>query len=165
MVRLKKDRRGSELNVIEAREFKSLISEAGLTEIKLADRRYTWISKSGASMSKLDKILCSQCFLTTWPHLYATSRGRVVLDHFLILLHERLVDFGLKPFRAFNHCLMQENIGHVIFDAWSTPIQGKPDYRLKQKIKMLKEALKSKCKPSSVGSEANVLFLRKEKEK
>lgn len=53
----------------------------------------------------------------------------------------------------------------MISEAWSTSIQGKPDNRLKQKIKFLKEALKSQCKPSGAGLKANVLSFRKEKEK
>lgn len=164
-VRYKEDRRGSEFNVREAREFNNLIMEAGLTKIKLADRRFTWINKSGTSMSKLDRIFCSQCFLAIWPDLYAISKGRVISYHFSILLQNRWVDFGPKPFRVFNHWPLQGNIGQVIREAWSTPFLRVPDFRLKQQIKALKEALKSVFKSSVVGSEAKVYSLRQEKEK
>lgn len=54
---------------------------------------------------------------------------------------------------------------HVITAAWSRTIHGKPDYSLKQKIKSLKDAIKSICKSPCAGPESKVCSLRKEKEK
>lgn len=164
-VRYIKDRRGSQFNAREAKEFNNLITESGLTEVKLVDRRFTWINKSGASMSKLDRVFCSYCFLALWPDLYASSRGRVVLDHFPIIVQNKMVDFGPKPFRVYNHWLLQENIAVTISEAWSTPVHGKPDFMLKQKLKALKNSLKSQCKSLVSCSEAKVSSLRKEKER
>lgn len=44
-------------------------------------------------------------------------------------------------------------------------IHGKPDFKLKQKIKMLRQALRNSCNSSAVGIKAKVRSLRKEKEK
>lgn len=100
---------------------------------------------------------------------YKEDRGgsefnaRVVSYHFSILLQNRSVDFGPKPFRVFNHWLLQENNGHAILDTWSTPVHETPDYSLKQKIKSLRAAFKSTCKSSGVGSEAKVCSLRRKR--
>lgn len=100
-----------------------------------------------------------------WPDLYATSRGRVVSDHFPIMVQNRLVDFGPKPFRVFNSWLQHEKIKDIISGAWSIVIREKPDFILKQNIKLLKNALKSSCKSSTAGIEEKVWSLRKVKRK
>lgn len=165
VVRCKEDRRGSTFNLKEAIEFNKLITEAQLREILLAERRFSWMHKSGSSMSKLDKVFCSRCFQDIWPDLFAISKGRVVSDHFPIVLQNKVLDFGSKPFKVFNSWLKQDNIKHVIYVAWSTNVFGKPDYKLKQKLKQLKQDLRRSYSNSAIGLEAKVSSLRKEKEK
>lgn len=164
-MRYKEDRRGFVFNIREALEFNNFIVEAQMKEILLVDRRFTWINKSGSSMSKLDKIFCSQCFQVIWPDLHAISKGRVVYDHFPIMLQNKAVDFDPNLFRVFNTWLHQENFIDIISKAWTSYVHGKLDFRLKQKIKLLKNALKSAYHTSVVDIDTKVRSLRQEKEK
>ncbi|GJY29586.1 hypothetical protein Tco_0405353 [Tanacetum coccineum] len=56
-------------------------------------------------MSKLDRFLMTNGFLSAFPHISALCLDRHLLDHRLILLKEIISDYGSTPFRFYHSWL------------------------------------------------------------
>ncbi|GKG26531.1 RNA-directed DNA polymerase, eukaryota, partial [Tanacetum coccineum] len=84
---------GSVFNVHGANEFNSFISNVGLVEIQLEGYSFTWSHPSAAKMSKLDRFLVSEGFLSLFPHISALCLDKNLSDHRPILLREMVTDF------------------------------------------------------------------------
>ena len=85
-VRTKSERFGSAFSNSEAQIFNSFIDVAGLIEIPMGGRSFTWMNKTGTKLSKLDRFLMSEDVLVATPDLKAT-----VLDRLLVGSHPYLV--------------------------------------------------------------------------
>ncbi|GJS73039.1 RNA-directed DNA polymerase, eukaryota [Tanacetum coccineum] len=105
-VRRKEERWGSIFNVYGARDFNHFITSAGLVEVQLEGYSYTWAHPSASKMSKLDRFLVSDGFLSLFPHTSAVCLDRHLLDHRPILLREFNTDYRATPFRLFHSCLI-----------------------------------------------------------
>nr|GEZ67674.1 RNA-directed DNA polymerase, eukaryota [Tanacetum cinerariifolium] len=70
-VRCKEDRWGSTFHAQGARLFYSFISNAGLMEVQLEGYSFTWTHHSASKMSKLDRFLVSDSFLSLFPYISA----------------------------------------------------------------------------------------------
>ncbi|GJR75014.1 putative RNA-directed DNA polymerase [Tanacetum coccineum] len=68
----------------------------------MGGRQFTRISNDGLKFSKLDRFLVSGGFRDLWTDLSVVALDRKLLDHCPILLRDKVVDFGPKPFRAFD---------------------------------------------------------------
>nr|GEU58908.1 RNA-directed DNA polymerase, eukaryota [Tanacetum cinerariifolium] len=97
---------GSTFSNFKAQIFNSFIDAAGLIEIPMGGRLFTWMNKPGTKLSKLDRLLMSEDVLVTNPDLKAISLDRLWSDHNPILLHADKSDFGPIPFKLF-HSWMQ----------------------------------------------------------
>ncbi|GJZ47729.1 RNA-directed DNA polymerase, eukaryota [Tanacetum coccineum] len=98
----KEERWGSIFNVYGARDFNHFITSAGLVEVQLEGYSYTWAHPSTSKMSKLDRFLVSDRFLSLFPHTSAVCLDRHLSDHRPILLQEFNTDYGATPFRLFH---------------------------------------------------------------
>ncbi|GJV93292.1 RNA-directed DNA polymerase, eukaryota [Tanacetum coccineum] len=92
------ERWGSIFNVYGARDFNHFITSAGLVEVQLEGYSYTWAHPSASKMSKLDRFLVSDGFLSLFPHTSAVCLDRHLSDHRPILLREFNTDYGATPF-------------------------------------------------------------------
>ncbi|GJS09127.1 zinc finger, CCHC-type containing protein [Tanacetum coccineum] len=64
-------------------------------------------------------------------------------DHCLIVLKDVDLDFGPKPFRAFDIWLEERDIRNVVEEAWKIEVRGRrPDCRFRDKLKNVKSVLK-----------------------
>ncbi|GJW86963.1 RNA-directed DNA polymerase, eukaryota [Tanacetum coccineum] len=81
-VRFERERLGSVFNVHGANEFNSFISNAGLVEIQLEGYSFTWSHPSAAKMSKLDRFLVSEGFLSLFPHISALCLDKNLMMSF-----------------------------------------------------------------------------------
>ncbi|GKE52827.1 RNA-directed DNA polymerase, eukaryota [Tanacetum coccineum] len=95
------------------RDFNHFITSAGLVEVQLEGYSYTWAHPSASKMSKLDRFLVSDGFLSLFPHTSAVCLDRHLSDHRPILLREFNTDYGATPFRM---CSIQEIITQVMDD-------------------------------------------------
>nr|GFA98456.1 RNA-directed DNA polymerase, eukaryota [Tanacetum cinerariifolium] len=93
-VRCKEDRWGSTFHTQGARLFNSFISNAGLNKVQLEGYSFTWAHPSASKMSKLDRFLVTDDFVSLFPHISAVCLDRHLSDHRPILLREMRVDFG-----------------------------------------------------------------------
>lgn len=87
----------------ETHQFGEFISEAGLIDLPLIRRKYTWYKPDGTAMSRLDRFLISEEWLNTWGNLSQWGLKRSVLDHCPVVLKEKEINWGPKPFRMLNY--------------------------------------------------------------
>ncbi|GKV35275.1 hypothetical protein SLEP1_g43574 [Rubroshorea leprosula] len=134
---------GSKVITIEMREFNNFIMESELIDIPLVGRKYTWYHSSGKLMSRIDRFLMSEEWLNKWGEATQWGLTRTVSDHCPILLRHQKVNWGPKPFRFFDVWLEQEGCREVIREAWRRKrIHGWAGFRIKEKLKNTKEAVK-----------------------
>ncbi|GKV34385.1 hypothetical protein SLEP1_g42760 [Rubroshorea leprosula] len=82
-------------------------------------------------------------WLTKWSEARQWGLSKTVSDHCPILLRHKHVDWEPKPFKFFDAWLQQEGCKELIKEVWGTTnIQGWAGFRLKEKLKLTKEALK-----------------------
>lgn len=135
------ERRGvsSQVTRNEIDEFKAFIADMELFNPPLLGRKYTWYKADGSAMSRLDRFLVSEEWITKWGVNAQWALKRDVSDHCPIILKSGIVDWGPKPFR-FNNCwLKNQEFGKLVIDTWSMecPSTWKA-IRLKEKLKRLK---------------------------
>ncbi|GKA52179.1 RNA-directed DNA polymerase, eukaryota [Tanacetum coccineum] len=143
-VRCKEDRWGSTFLAQGACSFNSFISNAGLNEVQLEGYSFTWAHPSASKMSKLDRFLVTDGFLSLFPHISAVCLDRHLSDHRPILLREMLVDFGATPFRLYHSWLSIPGFDQMITSTWNSFIlvDSNGMIRFKKKLQLLKKEIR-----------------------
>ncbi|XP_071738732.1 uncharacterized protein [Rutidosis leptorrhynchoides] len=81
--------------------------------------------------------------LTINRNVTSSLRDRHLSDHCPLVLRDKLIDYGPKPFKVFDEWFNCDEIDKVIVDAWSQPIRGsKKDCNFRDRLKNVKFALK-----------------------
>nr|GFD17152.1 RNA-directed DNA polymerase, eukaryota [Tanacetum cinerariifolium] len=119
-VRRKEERRGSTFNVYRARDFNQFITSVGLVEVQLEGYSYTWAHPSASKMSKLDRFLVFDGFLSLFPHTSAVCLDRHLSDHRPILLQEFNIDYGATPFCLFHLLFDFQGFDDMITQTWNS---------------------------------------------
>ncbi|PNX99561.1 cysteine-rich receptor-like protein kinase [Trifolium pratense] len=104
------ERRGVDSVVVnnpsrEMREFTQFLEDLGLIDLPLIGRTFTWFHPNGLSMSRLDRVLVSNEWITLWGNPKVWVAPRDVSDHCPVILRYDVADWGLKPFRFNNFWL------------------------------------------------------------
>ncbi|GKB83224.1 RNA-directed DNA polymerase, eukaryota [Tanacetum coccineum] len=143
-VRCKEDRWGSTFLAQGACSFNSFISNAGLNEVQLEGYSFTWAHPSVSKMSKLDRFLVTDGFLSLFPHILVICLDRHLSDHRPILLREMLVDFGATPFRLYHSWLSIPGFDQMITSTWNSFIlvDSNGMIRFKKKLQLLKKEIR-----------------------
>lgn len=127
----------------EMEDFNNFIDVANLMEVPLGGKRYTRFSDDETKFSKLDRFLVSEGFKNAWGNLCSVALDRFLSDHFPVVLKDKDVDFGPKPFRVFDFWLEENDIGNVVENAWNLKVRSKrPDCVFRDKLKNVKAALR-----------------------
>ncbi|XP_071741927.1 uncharacterized protein [Rutidosis leptorrhynchoides] len=127
-----------------ARRFNDFIIRNNLIEIPIGGRKFTRVSDDGRKFSKLDRFLVSDSFINMWQDLSVMALDRRESDHCPIVLRDKIMDFGPKPFNIFDEWLHREGIDRVIHDGWEKPIHGvKKDCCFRDKLKNVKVELRA----------------------
>ncbi|XP_071727221.1 uncharacterized protein [Rutidosis leptorrhynchoides] len=113
-----------------AKLFNSFIENNHLIEVPLLGKRFTRISDDGKKFSKLDRFLVTESFLHSWGDISAIALDRRTSDHCPIILRDKDVDFGPKPFKFFDEWLECKEIEKIRIDAWNILIWSKTRYGL-----------------------------------
>ncbi|GKV44689.1 hypothetical protein SLEP1_g51849 [Rubroshorea leprosula] len=143
-VRSVEEKTGNNGLTAEIREFDGFIREMELNDLPLIGRKFTWYQASGRSMSRIDRVLLSDGWLSMWSEARQWGLCRSVSDHCPIVLKHQQVDWGPKPFRLFDAWLEKEGCRELIREVWrKTNIEGWAGFRLKEKLKKTKEALRN----------------------
>lgn len=94
--------------------FGEFIAEANLVDILLRGRKYTWYKANGTSMSRLDRFLLFELWLSTWNNLSQWGLPRTVSDHCAVILKEKVNNLGPKPFQVLNCWRKVEGFGDFV---------------------------------------------------
>ncbi|GLU13887.1 hypothetical protein SLE2022_304970 [Rubroshorea leprosula] len=125
------------------KDFDVFIQSAGLIDIKMANRCFTWYRPDGTAMSRLDRVLMNAKMCSMGGDWVQQGLKRNISDHYAIVLKTRTVDWGPRPFRVLDAWQLHPNFKKVIEEKWSAmKVDGFAGYKCKQKLKKLKEFLK-----------------------
>ncbi|GJT66081.1 RNA-directed DNA polymerase, eukaryota [Tanacetum coccineum] len=142
-VRCIEDRLNSDLNYISARRYNDFIRLEQLVDIPIGGKWYTRISDDVMKFSKLDKFLVSKGFHDLWLELSVVALDRKLLDHCPIMLRDKVMNFGPKPFRVFNIWFKEKGAENVVIRGWNKPVATSiPDRIFRDKLKNVKELKK-----------------------
>nr|GEX59921.1 putative RNA-directed DNA polymerase, eukaryota, reverse transcriptase zinc-binding domain protein [Tanacetum cinerariifolium] len=144
-VRFERERLGFVFNVWGANEFNSFMSNAGLVEIQLEGFSFTWSHPSAAKMSKLDRFLVSEGFLSLFPHISTLCLDKNLSDHRPILLHELVTDYGATPFRLYHSWFYFHGFDDMVRSTWNSFVLEDSNgmVRFKKKLQMMKKEIRS----------------------
>ncbi|XP_071718178.1 uncharacterized protein [Rutidosis leptorrhynchoides] len=88
--------------------FNDFINKCNMIEIPINGRKFTRISDDGTKFSKLDRFLVSEKFISLWEDLSVIALERRESDHCPLLLRDKVIDFGPKPFKVFDEWFFKE---------------------------------------------------------
>lgn len=86
VVRKHDERKESIFHQHRAAAFNKFINIAGLLDLNLGGRRFTWIGMDGIKLNKLDRFLVSPLLLSEWPAVSVVALERSFTDHCPVLL-------------------------------------------------------------------------------
>jgi hypothetical protein len=123
--------------------FNRFIEDNNLVDLPLHGRKFTWFKGDGLSMSRLDRFLLSEEWCLVWPNCKQVARLRSLSDHCALVLSASEEDWGPRPSRMLK--CWRDIPGYQLFvrDKWkSLQVDGWGGYVLKEKLKLIKVALK-----------------------
>ncbi|XP_028090360.1 uncharacterized protein LOC114290623 [Camellia sinensis] len=131
----------------DTEEFNSHILQAELVDLSYGGCQFTWANKRTNGdyiASKIDRVLVNEAWLDTFPALFATFLPSAISDHSPAVIHisDKVTSFK-KPFKYFDFWADHEDFCSVVSTIWNQYIQGVPMFRVCQKLKNLKPALKA----------------------
>ncbi|XP_071712827.1 uncharacterized protein [Rutidosis leptorrhynchoides] len=106
------------------KRFNEFIENNKLIEITMGGKWFRRISDDGLKMSKLDRFLVTKKFLNLWNNVSAIALERKASDHCPIVLRDKIVDFGPKPFKLFNEWFFLEGVHTIRENAWKIKVKG-----------------------------------------
>lgn len=113
-VRSIEERCNSSFHPGNAAAFNDFIASAGLSEYHMGGRKFTFMSGDGSKLSKLDRVLVCDRFLSAWPDANLTALEKDVSDHSPIVLSFSANGFGPIPFRFFNSWIGLEGVDEIV---------------------------------------------------
>ncbi|GKV31438.1 hypothetical protein SLEP1_g40124 [Rubroshorea leprosula] len=149
VIRCLQERKGGRSARREIMGFQEFILNSGLMHLPLLGRKYTWYQPNGQCMSRLDRFLFNDEWLTKWPDLKQWGLHRSMSDHSPILVKNEAHNWGPKPFKFFNAWLHNPGFTEMVAAKWrEISIQGWGGFILKENLKMTKEFLRVWSKSS-----------------
>ncbi|XP_071700218.1 uncharacterized protein [Rutidosis leptorrhynchoides] len=139
------------------------ISRNKLIEIPISGKQFTRISDDGTKFIKLDRFLVTDKFLNLWDDLSIIALDRKLSDHVPLVLRDKVIDYGPKPFKVFDVWFDKEEAGEIIAEAWSMPVWGfRKDCIFRDKLKNVKACLKNWSIKNFGALDSEINSLRKE---
>jgi endonuclease/exonuclease/phosphatase family metal-dependent hydrolase len=83
---------------VEVVEFGDFVSDLELVDLLILGRRFTWFHANGTTMSRIDRVLMFEEWLSSWPNPSLWVLLRTVSDHCPLVVRYNSVDWGPKPF-------------------------------------------------------------------
>ncbi|GJV91519.1 putative RNA-directed DNA polymerase, partial [Tanacetum coccineum] len=143
-VRSREERRNSGFNKRGAVNFNNFINGECLIDIPMGGKKFTRISDDGLKFSKIDRFLTNSLFCQNWVSLVVIAKERKLSDHCLLVLMDKIIDFGPKPFRCFDVWMEEKECEDIVKDCWEKRVFSvNPDSRFRDKLKNVKEGLKT----------------------
>lgn len=123
--------------------FNNFIDGNTMVYIPLIGRRFTRYRRDGHSMSRIDRFLLSEIWCLRWPNCIQVAQLHSLSDHCEIILSVDEQNWGPKPFRMLKCWVDFAGYKDFITSKWrSLQVEGWAGYVLKEKLKMIKVALR-----------------------
>ncbi|XP_056688203.1 uncharacterized protein [Spinacia oleracea] len=140
------DRIGSTVRLTEIQHMSNCMSLCNLSVIITVGRHFTWNNKQeGANrvFSRIDRVLRN----AKWNDLFETAEAayldEATFDHCPMILRCYKAGCVKRPFRFFNMWLNANNFMELVESTWGKYVYGCHMFRIVQKLKWLKPALKA----------------------
>jgi exonuclease III len=78
----------------EMRGFKEFVDNIALVDLPILGRRFTWYKLDDFAMSRIDRIMVSQDWLSKWKNSSLWALNREVSDHTPLILRNNNLDWG-----------------------------------------------------------------------
>ncbi|GJY40544.1 RNA-directed DNA polymerase, eukaryota [Tanacetum coccineum] len=142
-VRTSDDRLNIQFNNRSAGIFNEFIRDMSLSDIPMGCKRFTRIDDNNLKFSKLDRFLVDEKFLSLWQDLMVIPLDRKCSDRCPIMLRDKFIDFGPKPFRVFDAWWEEKDVDEVVKRAWLLPVNSTaPDKVFRDRLKNVKLELR-----------------------
>ncbi|XP_074288423.1 uncharacterized protein LOC141613582 [Silene latifolia] len=142
-----KERLGGSFNMAEAEPFQQCLEDCEVMDIQATGSFYTWNNKQPVETrvySRLDRALVNQHWTDQFPTVYANFLPEGHFDHNPCLIG--LADSGQHrnmPFKYFNMWSLSPDFHNCVSISWQYRYEGTKMFRVIQKLRRLKPALKS----------------------
>ncbi|XP_071714296.1 uncharacterized protein [Rutidosis leptorrhynchoides] len=126
-----------------ATRFNDFIIQNNLIKIPIIGQKFTRSTDDGTKFSKIDRFLVSDKFINLWKGLSVIALDRRESDHCPLILRDKLIDYGPKPFKVFNEWLDTEGVESIIQTSWDKVVTStRRDCKFRDHLKNVKFALK-----------------------
>ncbi|CAJ2635027.1 unnamed protein product [Trifolium pratense] len=123
--------------------FNRFIEDNSLIDLPLIGRKFTWFKGDGVSMSRLDRFLLSEEWCLSWPNCKQVAKLRGLSDHCPLVLSANEEDWGPRPLRMLKCWKDIPGYNAFVREKWNSfQVDGWGGYVLKEKLKMIKVALR-----------------------
>jgi hypothetical protein len=123
--------------------FNRFVEDMELIDVPVLGKKFSWFSTDGKSMSRIDRFLLSDGFITSQGIAGQWIGDRDISDHCPIWLTVSPNNWGPKPFRVINGWLEHPDFYQFVERSWkSFNVQGRKAFVLKEKFRLLKDCLR-----------------------
>ncbi|XP_021863179.1 uncharacterized protein [Spinacia oleracea] len=138
---------GKQVQDSETRDFEGCIDAAGLAELKSCGHYFSWSNKGQGDMrisSRIDRALGCAAWHTVFDDVVVDYLNPGLPDHSPLVLTCKLEDHSKgRPFRFFNYMADHPSFNQVVQDGWKVNTQGTAMHQVWQKLKCVKQGLKT----------------------
>ncbi|XP_058766452.1 uncharacterized protein LOC131640058 [Vicia villosa] len=135
--------KGGLVNNREAELFTEFIDKSSLVDIPCNGKKYTWFSGDGKAKSRIDRFLLSSVAINRWGVVGQLIGERDISDHCPIWIKTDIANWGPKPFKFNNEWFSLDSFLPFVEKEWkSIDVEGRGDFVLKEKLRILKDKLK-----------------------
>lgn len=127
-----------------SKRFEEFILEAGLIDVGLVGRKFTWSRLDRRCCNRIDCALVSVELCDGWGSCKLWGLPKGESDYCPIFLHDCDQNWGPKSFRFFNMWLKHPEFESFVEENWAGYwCQGWGDFVFKEKLKLLKVDIKA----------------------
>jgi hypothetical protein len=128
----------------EIAEFRDFVNDMELIDLPVLGRQFTWAHPNGVSMSRIDRVLMSEEWITLGNNSALWVLPRSVSDHCPLMVRSSSSGWGPRPFRFKNFWLSNKAFNGVVKNYWrSSNVTGWMAYVLTEKLKGQKAIIRN----------------------
>jgi hypothetical protein len=144
----------------EMADFNTFVRNMDLEDLPVLGRKFTWSHPNGSSVSRIDRVLVSEGWLSNWGYPSLWVLPRTVSDHCPLVLRYNGMDWGPRPFRFNNFWLTNSSFKGLVVESWRTQnCSGWMGHVLKEKLKGLKASIREWNKDVYGAVDTKILLL------
>ncbi|XP_048496207.1 uncharacterized protein LOC125495509 [Beta vulgaris subsp. vulgaris] len=150
------NRIGSMVSMAEIRP----MTDCNLSDVKSSGRYFTWNNKQDGPkivFSRINRVIATQKWLDSFELVVVVVMPEGSYDHTPVVLQVYPQIHKKKPFRFLNMWCHHQALSDTVQQVWSNHVHGCVMFRVMQKLKQVKIALKSLNKEGFGDVEANVI--------